>query len=319
MQKPTDWLLEPSQPSIRYLAMRDLVEGTSHGDLEESRKAIPSKGWVADLLSKQKPGGYWLDKERDLYLPKYLSTNWMLLTLSDLGISKDDPRTAKGCSLWMDTYSRADGGFDTPGSDKSEHCLVGNTARGLIKFGYADEPRVKSALELLVKDQKEDGGWHCYPSSKGTVDSWEGMSAFAVYPRQKWTRSMKSAVERGSEFYLERRLSRQGARYAPWLRFHFPYHYYYDVLVGLEFMTALGYGDDRRMKPALSLLRKKMRKDGRWNLDGVHPDMNNDGKWPSWWKENKSKYHPFALEQVGRPSKMITLRALTVLKRTDGS
>ena len=311
----TEWLLQPSQPAVRYLAMRDLVDGTSKVDLEEARRAVTARGWAADILSKQRPDGRWLGNEDNLYRPKYLSTNWMLLTLSDLGVTRDDPRISKACSLWMDTYSRGDGGFDTPGAESSEHCLVGNTARALIKFGYADEPRVQSALDLMVKTQKEDGGWHCSPSSRGIIDAWEGLSAFAAYPRQKWTRGMKAAVERGCEFYLERRMFRQGATYEPWLRFHFPYHYYYDLLVGLDFITALGYTDDRRLRPAVNHLRKKRREDGKWDLDAVHPDRDNGGKFPRWWKAEKGRYHPFALEQVGRPSKMVTLRALTVLKR----
>jgi hypothetical protein len=293
--------------------MRDLVEGTSRGDLEKAKRAIILRGWVADIYSAQNQDGYWVDG-KDLYRPKYISTNWMLLTLSDLGMTREDPRTGRVSSMWMDRYSRPDGGFDTEGSETSEHCLTGNTARALIKFGYSDDPRVRSALDLVVKTQKPNGGWHCW-GKNGVIDAWEGMSAFAVYPRQKWTRSMKAAVERGAEFYLERKLCRQGASYDPWFRFHFPYHYYYDILVGLDFMTALGYGGDRRMKVAVSHLKKKRRKDGRWNLDAIHPDYNNGGKWPRWWKQRKSRFHPFALERVGRPSKMITLRSLTVLKR----
>ena len=309
-----DWLLEPSQPAVRCMAMRDLLDGTGRADLEEARRAIASAGWVADILAEQKPGGYWMSAEK-LYRPKYVSTNWMLLTLSDLGITRKDPRIAEACSLWMDRFSKPDGGFNTDGAGKkSEHCLTGNTARALIKFGYADEPRVRSAFEWLVKTQKENGGWHCWAFS-GTIDSWEGLSAFAVYPRQKWTRSMKGAVERGCEFYLARELCRQGAHYAPWFRFHFPYHYYYDLLVGLDFITALGYTEDRRLELALSHLKKKRRRDGKWNLDAVHPDLDNDGKMPGWWGEYKSRFHPFALEKPGRPSKMITMRALTVLKR----
>jgi hypothetical protein len=313
MQSAIDWLLEPSQPAARYLAMRDLLEGTSRADLDEARRAITSKGWVADILSEQKPGGYWVD-EKKLYRPKYISTNWMLLTLSDLGVTREDPSIAKACSLWMDRFSKKDGGFNTDGASKSEHCLTGNTARALVKFGYVDEPRVRSAFEWLVKTQKANGGWHCW-GTNGTIDSWEGLSAFAVYHRQKWTRSMKKAVERGCEFYLARELCKQGARYDPWFRFHFPYHYYYDLLVGLDFMTALGYADDKRLGLAVSHLKKKRRKDGRWNLDAVHPDLENGGKRPDWWKKYKSRFHPFALENPGRPSKMITLRALIVLKR----
>jgi hypothetical protein len=313
MKSTLDWLLEPSQPAVRYLTMRDLLDGQSNGDLEEARRAIPSTGWVARILSEQKPGGYWIE-EKNLYRPKYVSTNWMLLTLSDLGVTRQDARIAKACALWMDSFAKEDGGFNTGGGKKSEHCITGNTTRALIKFGYVDEPKVRSAFEWLVKTQKANGGWHCWASS-GSIDSWEGLSAFGVYPRQKWTRSMKAAVERGCEFYLAREMSKQGASYEPWFRFHFPYHYYYDLLVGLEFMTALGYTDDRRLVLAVSHLRKKRRGDRRWNLDAVHPDIENRGKMPDWWKEHASRYTPFALERAGRPSKMITLRALIVLKR----
>lgn len=313
MLKALDWLLAPSQPAVRYMALRDLVDGSNGRDLEEARQAVTSRGWAHDILSEEHPGGYW-DNPEDLYTPKFLSTNWMLLTLSDLGVTKDDPRIANACSLWMDTFARPDGGFDTPGAKRSEHCLTGNTARGLIRFGYGDDPRVKSALDNLVKTQKRDGGWHCFPSVTGTIDAWEGMSAFASYPRRKWTRGMKAAVERGAEFFLERKLCRQGSRYEPWFRFHFPYHYFYDVLVGLDFMTSLGYGDDKRMSQALSLLKRKMRKDGKWVLDAVHPDFR-DELWPRWRSKYARYFTPFSLERAGLPSKMVTLRALTVLKR----
>jgi hypothetical protein len=90
--------------------------------------------------------------------------------------------------------------------------------------------------------------------------------------------SVKRAVERGAEFYLERELRRDC---------------YYDLLVGLDFMTALGSGRDRRLGFALNLLKERRRPDG--------PPI------------------PFALERVGEPSKMITLRALKVLRVVDGA
>ena len=301
--------------------MRDLLEGTGRRELEASRRAVASAGWAADILARQEPGGYWVDGD-NLYRPKYLSTNWMLLILSDLGLTRDDPRIARASRMWMKRFSARDGGFDTSkkGGAKYGHlCITGNTARALVKFGYEDHPRVRRAFQWFVKSQAELGGWSCFnygshPRGRN-LDSWEPLSAFAVYPRQKWTRGMKAAVERGCEYYLSRELSKQGASYAPWFRFHYPCHYYYDILVGLDFMTALGYTDDKRMGLAISHLKKKRRKDGRWNLDAVHPDLDNDGKWPDWWEQHRDRFHPFALEEVGQPSKMITLRALTVLKR----
>jgi hypothetical protein len=82
-------------------------------------------------------------------------------------------------------------------------------------------------------------------------------------------------------------------------------------------MTALGYGDDPRLAHAISHLKSKQRSDGRWNLDAVHPDL--EGATAEWFAAHPKRAPiPFALEKVGEPSKMITLRALTVLSRLDG-
>ena len=255
--------------------------------------------------------------EESLYKPKYFSTNWKLLILSDLGLTKEEPRIAKSCELWIKRFAKSDGGFNTEGSSKSHLCITGNSARALVKFGYLEHPRVKSAFGCLANSAAEKGGWSCFGSGRN-LDSWEAMSAFAVYPRQKWTRSMKQAVEKGAEFYLEREMHKQGDHYEPWYRFHYPVHYYYDLLVGLDFMTALEYGHDKRMSHAISILNKKRRPDGRWNLDAIHPDV--EGAVFEWYKKHpKQAPLPFSLERNGKPSKMITLRAMQILKRLNDS
>ena len=282
-----------------------------------AKEMVTKKGWVAEILARQSREGWWVGGE-SLYRPKYVSTNWMLLILSDLGVTRgDDPRIAKACELWIDRFARPDGAFGTDrefGAVRrpSHYCVVGNTARGLIKLGYVNHPQVKSALEWLAKNRAEEGGWNCFGKGRN-LDSWEAMSAFAAYPKQKWTKGMKNAVEKGAEFYLERRMHKQGARYPPWYRFHYPIHYYYDLLVGLEFMTALGYGGDKRLGYALALLKEKRGPDGKWKLDAIHPDV--AGYDAKWLKNNPKEIAPFALEKPRRPSKMITLRAMTVLGR----
>lgn len=311
-----DWLLEEDQPAIQYLVLKELLgKSESDGEVAAARDMIPRKGWAADILAERRPGGWWVSDE-SLYWPKYLSTNWMLLILADLGLTREDRRIRASCDLWIKRFSKEDGGFNE-GGKKGHLCVVGNTARALVLFGYADHPRVRSAFEWLVKNQDKNGGWSCFGSGRN-LDSWEGMGAFAVYPRQKWTEGMKRAVELGAEFYLDREMHKQGARYEPWYRFHFPIHYYYDLLVGLDFMTALGYGDDPRLRYAVSLLEQKRRPDGRWNLDAVHPDL--EGKIAEWYAKNpKRKPTPFALERPGEPSKIVTLRAMVVLKRLGDS
>ena len=313
------WLLGLEEPSIRYLALTKLIgKPADDPEVEASKGLIGRKGWASEILARQRPSGAW-EAEENLYQPKYLSTNWMLLILADLGMTKADARIAKACELWLKRFSAEDGGFaiSVKGGSKRGHlCTTGNMARALVQFGYADHPKVRSAFEWLVKAADKKGGWSCFGSGRN-LDSWEGMSAFVVFPKPKWTEGMKRAVESGAEFYLQRELHIQGAHYPPWYRFHYPVHYYYDLLVGLDFMTALGYGDDPRLAHAISHLKSKQRSDGRWNLDAVHPDV--EGKIAEWFAANpKHTPTPFALEKAGEPSKMITLQALSVLSRLEG-
>jgi hypothetical protein len=317
-----DWLLEEEQPAVRYLALTQLLgRKESDPDVREAKRRISSTGWAAEILARRDPAGWWV-QEKDLYRPKYISTNWNLLALSDLGATRSIPAVRKSCELWMNRSPLKGGGVGGNSNGNGHHCYTGNMARALIRFGYGSDPRLRKAMDWLAKTANPKGGWTCWsfgdgPSPGRTLDSWEGLSAFAAYPRSKWTRAMKDCVERGAEFYLDRELHRQGSRYEPWYRFHWPVHYYYDLLVGLDVLTALGYGEDPRLEFALAHLRKKRRPDGRWNLDAVHPDVG--AKALRWYAEHpKDRPTPLALETVGRPSKMITLRALAVLSRTGG-
>ncbi len=310
-----DWLLEEDQPAIRHLALRQLLDRDEDDpEVREARDAIPERGWAAEILAKQDPAGWWVRAEK-FYTPKYLSTNWMLLVLADLGMTREDPRIRKSADLWIERFAAKDGGFGIDSAKSSHLCTAGNTARALVQFGYEDHPAVRASFGWFVKSASHLGGWSCFGSGRN-LDSWEPMSAFAVYPRAKWTREMEETVRKAAEFYLQRELHIQGDHYEPWYRFHYPNHYYYDLLVGLDFMTAMGYGGDPRLAHALSVVRKKRRADGRWNLDAVHPDL--EGAAAEWYRKHpKQAPTPFALEKVGAPSKMITLRAMRVLHRLD--
>jgi hypothetical protein len=167
-------------------------------------------------------------------------------------------------------------------------------------------------FDRLLEDQKEDGGWHCWEPARGTLDCWEAMAAFVTIPKKNLSKRIKASIQRGAEFYLERKLFEEGGpKYRPWFRLHYPVHYYYDILVGLDVITALGFGGDERLKPALEILNRKSR-NGAWPLERVHPDPPGF----AWGKSNQRRRTiPFALEEVGRPSKWVTLTALRVQKR----
>ncbi len=318
--KVLDWLLEPSQPAVRYRTMVDLQDcGPEDSEVQEAYRAIPKRGWAREILDVQRAGGYW-EARQDLYRPKYTATIWRFIVLSDLGLTAEHPRMRRTAQLFLDEYSREDGGFDTPGGKwpRSELCLTGNLARTLVRCGLAEDSRVRSAFDWIVRNQMDDGGWHCFYEKafgRGTLDAWEGLYAYAFLPRADWTPRIRRSVEAGAEFFLERNLLHQGKRrYVPWTRTHYPAHYYYDFLVGMDMLTRLGYGGDRRLRPALDLLEAKRRRDGTWALDKVHPDL---GAGAGYRFRRKPKR--FALETEGQPSKWITLTALQVLKRVEES
>jgi len=310
-----EWLLEEDEPASRYRTLTELLERPADApETERARQRIPTTGWAADLLAGRDPAGWWVSPE-SLYRPKYLATNWRMLVLSDLGLTRELPAIRTSCERWMKKFATKGGGLGGNSVGTPHHCAAGNQARALIRMGYANDPRVRRTLEWLLETAHPKGGWSCFSSGRN-LDSWEGLSAFAAYPRPLWTEEMRRVVGAAAEFFLERELYRQGTRYAPWFRFHYPNHYYYDLLVGLDLLTSLGYTADPRLEFALSVLRTRRRPDGRWNLDAEHPDV--EGAMLRWFRAHpKQRPTPLSMEKVGHPSKMVTLRALIVLKRLD--
>jgi hypothetical protein len=170
---------------------------------------------------------------------------------------------------------------------------------------------VKKLFDRLVEIQKEDGGWHCFESDKGTLDCWEALAAYGALSKAKRTRGINTSIERGVEFYLKRKLYDDGdSKYMPWFRFHYPVHYYYDILVGLDVITELGFVDDSRLEPALEILEQKT-VGGRLIMDKIHPDLDDGANYGPF----KTPPRPFVVEPEGQPSKWLSLKSKIIRKR----
>jgi len=313
-----DWLLEEQQPCVRYYTLRDLLDRREDDpDVRSARARIARVGWAHDQLSQQGPKGFWEPHEPKnvgewvnfLYFPTYTATNWRALVLSDLGLDSTHPGIRKLAERIFDYKLRLSSPFNF---FYEEMCISANTARMLTRFGYSDDRRVRKLYDWLIEDQREDGGWNCSQDTAGTLDVWEPLAAFASLPKSKRSPRMEQAISKGAEFYLDRRLFKEGRPYAPWLRLHYPNHYFYDSLVGLDVITRLGYAGDRRLRPALEILAKKRRRDGAWCIDRAHPDF---GPGANAHPDRKTK--PLVIEAPGQPSKWITLNAMRVLKRVE--
>ena len=248
------WLLGEDQPAVQYGTLVDLLDRKdTDSEVRLARSRIGRVGWAADQLRLQGPKGFWEPREPKnlkewidfLYYPKYGSTNWRALILADFGLDTTTPGIRKVADVLFEYKLRLGSPYNFY---YEEACVVGNTARMMTRFGYADNFRIRKLYDWLIEDQRKDGGWDCSQGTPGTLDVWEPLSAFASVPKKKRSAKMDDAIARGAEFYLERGLFKEGRRYEPWFRFHYPNHYYYDVLVGLDVLTQLGFAADRRLR-----------------------------------------------------------------------
>ena len=308
------WLLQSGEPSVRYRVLRELLDRpASDPRVVAARREIGRTGWAAELLALQLPGGQWAtptSRPRDMEVPKFNATRYVLLALADLGMDRSDARVARAARLYFDRVSGPR--FNEMGGRDSEVCCTGGDVRIATRLGFGDDPRVTRAISWLIAAQKSDGGWHCWPSKRGTLDAWEALAAFAAIPDEQRSAEMRRAIERGLKFYLDRQLmDEDGAMYAPWFRLHFPVHYHYDLLVGLDLVTSLGNGSDPRLTRALDWLEERRNADGSWNLDALHPDLENEAD----VEGMGTPFFSLGFEVAHRPSRWITLTALTVLRR----
>ncbi len=73
--KVLDWLLEPEQPSVRYLALTQLL-GKKENDAEvrKAKARIPTTGWVADTLARRNAAGWW-ERDKGWMEPRFTATH----------------------------------------------------------------------------------------------------------------------------------------------------------------------------------------------------------------------------------------------------
>jgi hypothetical protein len=318
------WLLEPSNPSVRFWALQDL-EGRDPSDPEvrETQYAIMESPPVKAILDGQSPEGHWGDP-RNTYLPKYTATTHSLLILAELG-ARRTPAIERGIEH-MFLYQRNSGHFfvDLPASEKGRAsavkdgcCLDGNVLYYLVHFGYLDDSRTQKLLDFTVDYHSVDvAGWKCrsYPINPGGVfpaNCYMGaakmLRALSTIPPEKRGREIGNVIDREVENILENGVYRylrkpDGSRKEKtgWKRFGFPLFYQSDALEVLDTLTRLGVHDER-MRDAVDLVLKAQGPDGCWLLENTF-----NGKM---WVD---------IEEKGLPSKWITLRALRALSRFHG-
>ena len=145
-----NWLLEPDDIGVRYLALRDLVKDGG-AEIGLARTKAHKEGPIAEVLAAMVPEGYWVTPGPG-YNPKYRSTVWSIILLSQLGASPDaDRRVASACSYLLDHALTEQGQFTVNGNASGTlDCLQGNLCAAMLDLGCADS-RVDKAFEWMAR------------------------------------------------------------------------------------------------------------------------------------------------------------------------
>jgi hypothetical protein len=319
-----DWLLEPEDPGVRYLALRDLAKADTK-ELAAAKKAAYIAGPITAILSKMDKEGFWVEAGSGYY-PKYTGTVWSIILLGQLGAAVDmDKRIATACVYILDHNLTKHGIFTVNNLPSgTADCIQGNLCYSLLDLGCAD-PRLEKAYEMMAQLVTGEGigpmtdktaeiryyAGKCGPvfacgSNDKKSCAWGALSvmlAFSKYPEKKRTPLINRAIKTGVDFLFSTDPAKADwpSGYAPkpssnWWKFGFPNFYVGDILGIVESLVRVGYGKDPRLANALQLIRDKQDSHGRWLLEYDYTGKT--------WVD-------FGIKK--QPNKWVTLRALRVL------
>jgi hypothetical protein len=325
-----EWLLEPENPGVRYLALRDLLgRPADDPDLIAAQEFAHRAGPIAAVLEAMQPEGFW-EQPGPGYNPKYRSTVWALILLAQLGARVErDGRIARACSYVMDSTLTKHGQFSHNGAPSGTiDCLQGNLCWALTALGVEDT-RLDRAFDWMARTVSGEGiapkedknaaqryyagkcgpGFACGANNNLSC-AWGAtkvMLAFGRLPPDRHTPPIQAAVRQGIDFLLS--VDPASANYPSgftgkpnlsWWKFGFPLFYVTDILQVAEALVGLGIGADPRLELTRELIRGKQDRDGRWALEYDY-----GGK--TWGDFGEKK----------RPNKWVTLRAMRALRSLE--
>ena len=317
---PLSWLLEVDEvnPGVRYFALRDLLgRPPDDSELIAARDGVMRTGPVPVILDAQSEEGYWV-KPGHGYAPKYRGTVWSLMFLAQFGADGADERIRRAGEHVLSHTRTKHGAFACNGRGGTViHCLWGNMLRTLLVFGWLGDPRIDESIEHLAHSITGEGYESYYrkngllgplflcSANDGLPCAWgavRALWALSAVPETARTPAVNAAIEATADFllgYSVRKADYPHRRYVSprWFQFGYPLPYVSDVLLNLQVLIAAGRGNHPGVTEALDWVRSKQDVDGRWKLEHTYPDK--------MWVQ---------VEEKGKPSKWITLRALRVLR-----
>jgi len=295
------WLLK-GDVSIQYQTCRDLL-GKERKDLQDR---IEKEGWGKEFLSRRNENGHWGQK---FYQPKWMSSHYTLLDLKNLNISPQCIPAVETIKDILENLKADDGGILPIGEMRNSDMCINGMVLNYASYFKAKENDLQSIVDNILSQQLADGGFNCRLNRSGakhsslhtTISVLEGILEFYKNGYTYRLAELLKAKQESEEFILMHKLYKSDKTGEiidkRFLRLAYPSRWRYDTLRALDYFQNAGVDNDERMQDAIDVLLQKRTKTNVWKLQAHHP----------------GQLH-FHMEEVGKPSRWNTLRALRVLK-----
>jgi len=228
------WLISRGSAPVRYLTKVHLMgydpASPAARELWEAAQGDPAS---VEIFGKQRPDGSWCSggpwAPAPSYQPsggctpvspKYVTTAWLLSILGDMRYTVEDPRVARACE-WVMGWRRPNGVLSetrTPFTEadyeenpRNVPCRMSVQMDGLARVGFGGDPRMARPWDLLLRWQREDGGWLQEGHRDGTA------APYKVWGRScPWVSYFAASALHHSGLEEHREPLRQALRFILW-------------------------------------------------------------------------------------------------------
>jgi hypothetical protein len=278
-EKNVSWLLANGSAPVRYLTQRHLLHTpVASKAMHALWREVERSPDVVEMFAKQDPDGSWcaggpwslkpsyaLKSGRDPFTPKYCTTVWLLPLLGEIGFTARDPRIRRACDFALSHgYFRApllEQFLDAVRKDKDAFapCRLTQYMIALGLVGFAADPRAHKGYEILLRTQREDGGWVW--SGHYDMYHWTRSCPYPTYGAvaalyHSGNRAYRSALVKGLNFLLWHLTIRKDNELQAF------FYHGHSILHELTIFSEFGLGLDT--KPIRTILR--------WLKGMHHPD-----------------------------------------------
>jgi hypothetical protein len=275
-----DWLLEPSNPSIRYRTLVEIQGHTqSNSEVQQAYTEILNWKPVQSIKRAMQPDGFWQVKvdngktvgEGTEYRT-FNTTHWVLGYLAEYGLTRDEDFIELAANRYLD-LQKSDGDFWGHFS-----CLYGLNLHTLAKLGFGSDPRIQKTLELVFSSVRHDNGYLCdvhagkkrkgKPVKSCYRGSQKAIFGLGEYP-STWN---QPSVRKLVDYFLNRQVLFKTTKPDELVvknagALVFPFTYREGLIDALYPLLKMGYMNHHNMQRAWELLESKRTPENKFPLE----------------------------------------------------